>query len=168
MAYEIKIEDKIRNIEILSRDGNYYQIAIDNKVYELDIIEVEQGVYSVLHENSSFNVELVENKGSKSYIANTFFSSFEVDIIDAEAKYQLNRRRDDGDDGNVIVSPMPGKVVKVLFNEGDAVKAGQTVVVVSAMKMDSEYKVKQDRTIKRILVKEGDTVSGDQPMVILE
>jgi biotin carboxyl carrier protein len=168
MAYEIKIEDKIRNIEILSRDGNYYQIAIDNKVYELDIIEVEQGVYSVLHENSSFNVELVENKGSKSYIVNTFFSSFEVDIIDAEAKYQLNRRRDDGDDGNVIVSPMPGKVVKVLFNEGDAVKAGQTVVVVSAMKMDSEYKVKQDRTIKRILVKEGDTVSGDQPMVILE
>ncbi|MCE1201795.1 MAG: acetyl-CoA carboxylase biotin carboxyl carrier protein subunit [Bacteroidia bacterium] len=168
MAYEIKIEDKIRNIEILSRDGNYYQIAIDNKVYELDIIEVEQGVYSVLHENSSFNVELVENKGSKSYIVNTFFSSFEVDIIDAEAKYQLNRRRDDGDDGNVIVSPMPGKVVKVLFKEGDAVKAGQTVVVVSAMKMDSEYKVKQDRTIKRILVKEGDTVSGDQPMVILE
>lgn len=168
MAYEIKIEDKIRNIEILSREGNYYQIAIDNKVYELDIIEVEQGVYSVLHENSSFNVELVENKGSKSYIVNTFFSSFEVDIIDAEAKYQLNRRRDDGDDGNVIVSPMPGKVVKVLFNEGDEVKAGQTVVVVSAMKMDSEYKVKQDRTIKRILVKEGDTVSGDQPMVILE
>ncbi len=168
MAYEIKIEDKIRNIEILSRDGNFYQVAIDNSVYELDIVEVEQGVYSVLHDNSSFNVELVENRGSKSYIVNTFFSSFEVDIIDAEAKYQLNRRRDEGDDSNVIVSPMPGKVVKVLFNEGDEVKAGQTVVVVSAMKMDSEYKVKQDRTIKRILVKEGDTVSGDQPMVILE
>lgn len=168
MAYEIKIEDKIRNIEILSREGNFYQIAIDNKVYELDILEVEQGVYSVLHDNSSFNVELVENRGSKSYIVNTFFSSFEVDIIDAEAKYQLNRRRDDADDGHVIVSPMPGKVVKVLFKEGDAVLAGQTVVVVSAMKMDSEYKVKQDRIIKRILVKEGDTVSGDQPMVILE
>jgi biotin carboxyl carrier protein len=36
------------------------------------------------------------------------------------------------------------------------------------MKMESEYKVKQDRIIKRILVKEGDTVSGDQPMVIIE
>lgn len=125
-------------------------------------------MYSVLHDNSSFNIELVENRGSKSYIVNTFFSSFEVDIIDAEAKYQLNRRREEGDDSNVIVSPMPGKVVKVLFNEGDEVKAGQTVVVVSAMKMDSEYKVKQDRIIKRILVKEGDTVSGEQPMVILE
>lgn len=168
MAYEIKIEDKVRNIEILSRNGNNYQVAIDNKVYELDIIEVEQGVYSVLHDNRSFNVELVEHRGSKSYIVNTFFSSFEVDIIDAEAKYQLNRRSAEADESNVIVSPMPGKVVKVLFNEGDEVKAGQTVVVVSAMKMDSEYKVKQDRVIKRILVKEGDTVSSDQPMVIFE
>lgn len=168
MAYEIKIEDKIRTIEILSREGNYYQIAIDNKVYELDILEVEQGIYSVLHENRSFNVELVENRGSKSYFANTFFSSFEVEIIDAEAKYMLNRRSAEADESNVIVSPMPGKVVKVLFKEGDAVKAGQTVVVVSAMKMDSEYKVKQDRIIKRILVKEGDTVSSEQPMVILE
>ncbi|MBK9292137.1 MAG: acetyl-CoA carboxylase biotin carboxyl carrier protein subunit [Bacteroidetes bacterium] len=153
---------------MLSRNGNNYQVAIDNKVYELDIIEVEQGVYSVLHDNRSFNVELVEHRGSKSYIVNTFFSSFEVDIIDAEAKYQLNRRSAEADESNVIVSPMPGKVVKVLFNEGDEVKAGQTVVVVSAMKMDSEYKVKQDRVIKRILVKEGDTVSSDQPMVIFE
>jgi len=42
------------------------------------------------------------------------------------------------------------------------------VIIVSAMKMESEYKVKQDRVIKKILVKEGDTVAGDQPMVILE
>jgi biotin carboxyl carrier protein len=63
---------------------------------------------------------------------------------------------------------MPGKVVKILVNEGDAVEAGTTVIIVSAMKMESEYKVKQDRVIKKILVKEGDTVAGDQPMVILE
>ncbi|MBU2466496.1 MAG: biotin/lipoyl-binding protein, partial [Bacteroidetes bacterium] len=71
-------------------------------------------------------------------------------------------------DEHIIASPMPGKVVKVLVKEGDHVKAGETVVVVSAMKMESEYKVKQDRVIKKVLVKEGDTVSGDQPMVIIE
>ncbi len=36
------------------------------------------------------------------------------------------------------------------------------------MKMESEYKVKQDRVIKKLLVKEGDTVSSDQVMVIIE
>jgi biotin carboxyl carrier protein len=141
---------------------------LDNKLYDLDIVEVERGVYSIIHQNTSFNVELVQAKNAKSYIVNTLYESFDVQIIDAEAKYLMNRKKDDGEDEKVIASPMPGKVVKVLVKEGDEVKAGETVVVVSAMKMESEYKVKQDRVIKKVLVKEGDTVAGDQPMVIIE
>jgi biotin carboxyl carrier protein len=168
MSYEIKINDRIAQLELLSRDGSSFQVAIDNRIYDLDIMEVEKGVYSVLLDNKSFNVELVEGKSSKSYLVNTLYESFDVEIIDAERKYQMNRKKDEGSDANVISSPMPGKVVKVLFKEGETAKAGETVIVVSAMKMESEYKVKQDRVIKRILVKEGDTVNGDQPMVIIE
>lgn len=168
MSYEIKINDRIAQLELLSREGSSFQVAIDNRIYELDITEVEKGVYSVLHDHKSFNVELVEGKSSKSYLVNTLYESYDVEIIDAESKYLMNRKKDEGTDANVISSPMPGKVVKVLFKEGDTAKAGDTVIVVSAMKMESEYKVKQDRIIKRILVKEGDTVNGDQPMVIIE
>ncbi len=168
MSYEVKINDHISNIELLSREGNKIQILIDKRMYELDIAEVEKGVYSILHNNRSFNVELVEGKSSKTYIVNTHYETFDVEIIDAESKYLMNRRKDDGEDANTISSPMPGKVVKILFKEGDEVKAGETVIIVSAMKMESEYKVKQDRRIKRILVKEGDTVNSDQPMVIIE
>jgi biotin carboxyl carrier protein len=168
MSFEIKINDRIANIELLSRDGSAYQIAIDNKIYELDAEEVELGVYSILLDNKSFNVELVQGKNSKAYTVNTLYETFDIEIIDAETKYLKNRKKDEGEDTNVITSPMPGKVVKILFKEGDAVKAGETVIVVSAMKMESEYKVKQDRIIKRILVKEGDTVNGDQPMVVIE
>jgi biotin carboxyl carrier protein len=168
MSYEIKINDRIAQVELLSRNGNQIQVMLDNKLYELDIVEVERGVYSLIHQNTSFNVELVEAKNAKSYTVNTLYESFDVQIIDAEAKYLMSRKKDDGEDEKVIASPMPGKVVKVLVKEGDEVKAGETVVVVSAMKMESEYKVKQDRVIKRVLVKEGDTVAGDQPMVIIE
>jgi len=168
MSYEVKINDRISTIEMLGKDGSMFQIAIDNKIYELDIVEVEQGVYSILLDNKSFNVELVEGRTGKSYTVNTLYETFAVDIIDAEAKYLMNRKKDEGEDTNVITSPMPGKVVKILFKEGDEVKAGETVIIVSAMKMESEYKVKQDRIIKRILVQEGDTVNGDQPMVIIE
>jgi biotin carboxyl carrier protein len=168
MSYEVKINNRISTIELLSREGTKFNILIDKTYYELDIAEVEKGVYSILHENRSFNVELVEGRNSKSYMVNTLYESFDVDIIDAEAKYLMNRKKDDGEDANTISSPMPGKVVKILFKEGDEVKAGDTVIVVSAMKMESEYKVKQDRKIKRILVKEGDTVNSDQPMVVIE
>ena len=168
MSYEIKINDHLAQIEILSREGTKMQISIDKRVYEIDIAEVERGVYSILLDNRSFNVELVEGKTPKSYTVNTLYDTFDVEIVDAESKNLMNRKKDDGEDENVISSPMPGKVVKVLVKEGDQVKAGQTVVVVSAMKMESEYKVKQDRVVKRVLVKEGDTVNGDQPMVIIE
>lgn len=168
MSYEIKINDRHSTIELLSRSGSQVQIAIDNKVYEMDIAEVERGVYSILLDNRSFNVELVEGKNSKSYTVNTLYETFDVEIIDAESKYLMNRRKDEGLDETVISSPMPGKVVKILVKEGDAVKAGETVIVVSAMKMESEYKVKQDRIIKKILVNEGDTVNGDEPMIIIE
>jgi biotin carboxyl carrier protein len=168
MSYEVKINNRISTIELLSREGTKFNILIDKTYYELDIAEVEKGVYSILHENRSFNVELVEGRNSKSYMVNTLYETFDVDIIDAEAKYLMNRKKDDGEDANTISSPMPGKVVKILFKEGDEVKAGETVIVVSAMKMESEYKVKQDRKIKRILVKEGDTVNSDQAMVIIE
>jgi biotin carboxyl carrier protein len=168
MSYELKINERIANIELLSRDGNKIQVMLDKKVYELDILEVERGVYSILLNNNSFNVELVEGKNAKTYLVNTLYESFDVEVIDAESKYLKNRKKDDGEDQNVIASPMPGKVVKVLVKEGDKVKAGETVVVVSAMKMESEYKVKQDRVIKKLLVKEGDTVSSDQVMVIIE
>jgi biotin carboxyl carrier protein len=88
--------------------------------------------------------------------------------MDAEAKYLRGRKHEDLDDDSAISSPMPGKVVKILVKIGDKVKAGDTVIIISAMKMESEYKVKRDRVIKDILVKEGDTIDGHQPLIIIE
>ncbi len=168
MSYEIKINDRTSSVELLSREGDRIQVSLDNKVFDLDIAEVEEGVYSIILDNRSFNVELVPGKNAKAYTVNTLYETFDVEIIDAETKYQMNRRQDIGEDQANISSPMPGKVVKILVEEGDQVKAGETVIIVSAMKMESEYKVKQDRVIKKILVKEGDNVNGDQPMIIIE
>jgi len=99
---------------------------------------------------------------------NPMTKSYDVEIVDAESKYLKSRRRDDGDEEAVMSSPMPGKIVKILVKVGDKVKAGDTVIIVSAMKMESEYKVKKDRIIKDIKVKEGDTIQADQPLVVIE
>ena len=63
---------------------------------------------------------------------------------------------------------MPGKVVKVLVNEGDVVKEGQTTIIISAMKMESEYKAPMDGIVKKINVRDGDTVEGNQILIELE
>lgn len=96
------------------------------------------------------------------------YSSWDVEIIDAETKYRQNRHRDDIEEVRKIFSPMPGKIVKIMVKEGDKVKAGDTVIIVSAMKMESEYKVKKDRIVRQVLVKEGDTVDGNQTLIVVE
>jgi len=169
MAYEISIEHRTAKIELLNRVGTRALIAVDNQKYDLDIVEVEDGVYSILFNGHSYNIELIEGESSKKYLVNTFAKSFNVEIIDAESKYIKNRNQGQEPEGvNNIQSPMPGKIVKIPVKAGDVVETGQTLIVVEAMKMQSEFKSTGDKIVREILVKEGDTVEAHQLMMKLE
>jgi len=167
-SLEIQVGDRIAKVELLIQKGTEFTIKVDDKEYQTDIIMVERGVYSILMDGRSYNVELIETSGPKNYHVNTLFYSFDAEVVDAERRYQKSRKKIDSLEDNIISSPMPGKVVRILVKPGDQVKAGDTVVIVSAMKMESEYKVKSDRIIKEIRVKEGDTVSANQPLIVIE
>ena len=167
-SLEISLDDRLAKVKLLKSEGNHFRISVDDKEYDSSIIMVERGVYLMLIDGKSYNIELIEAGNPKKYFINTYRYSYHAEIIDAETKYQKSRHADHGHDDSTNSSPMPGKVAKILVSEGDRVKAGDTVVVVSAMKMESEYKVKKDRLIKEIRVKEGDTVEAHEPMVIIE
>ena len=167
MSYEISLNGQLESIELLNKDGNLIHISVGDRQYHVDLKEVEKGVYSIILDGISFNVELT-TAGNKKYLVDTLYNSFDVEIIDAETKYMNSRKKDNDDDQSFISTPMPGKVVKIFVEEGQEVKAGETLVIVSAMKMESEYKVTTDKIIKEILVKEGDNVDGDQPLITLE
>ena len=169
MILEIKLGDRIADVELISKEGNKVQISIDRKLYEVDIVMVETGVYSILIENKSYNIELVRDESGKNYVVNTPYNYFPLEVIDMQTKYMKNRVKDDTDaTQDRVFSPMPGKIVKIPVKIGEEVTAGQTVIVVEAMKMQSDYKVKRDSIIKDILVKEGDTIEGNQTLIVLE
>jgi glutaconyl-CoA decarboxylase len=66
-----------------------------------------------------------------------------------------------------IVSPMPGKILKVLVSAGQSVKNGDIVVLLEAMKMENEIFATKDGKVTNILVSNGDAVnSGDVLLVI--
>jgi biotin carboxyl carrier protein len=167
-SLEIQVGERVAKVEMIGKKGSEFKLKVNNKLYDVDIIMVERGVYSILLDGRSYNVELIATDNPKNYQVNTLFYSFDAEVVDAERKYQKSRKRVDDLEDSVISSPMPGKVVKILAKPGDLVKSGDTVIIVSAMKMESEYKVKSDRLIKEIKVKEGDTVSANQPLIIIE
>jgi biotin carboxyl carrier protein len=168
MSLEIKINGRTARVMMHKKEGHLYEIEVDNKVYHLDALMVERGVYSVLHDNVSYNVELIEKNDHRHFNVNTLYHSYDVEIVDAETKYKRNRSKEELDDIRRISSPMPGKIVKIPVKVGDRVKAGDTVVIVSAMKMESEYKVQKDRVVREIHVKEGDTIDGNQVLIVVE
>jgi len=169
MAVEIKVGNRVAWVDLINQDGNLLEIDIDGKNYKVDLMHTADGTFSILEGGHSYNIELVPHNHPKKYIAYTLYEEYEVEIIDAEARYLLNR----GGNGfasadKKISSPMPGKVVKVLVSEGEEVTEGQTAVIISAMKMESEYKVPMDGKVKKVSVKDGDTVEGNQVLIELE
>ncbi len=67
-----------------------------------------------------------------------------------------------------VVAPMPGLVRALLVAEGDAVEAGQGLVILEAMKMENELKAASAGTVARIVVTEGDAVAKGATLIEIE
>lgn len=69
--------------------------------------------------------------------------------------------------GAPLMSPLPGVIINVLVGEGDAVKKGQKVLVLEAMKMENDIKANKDGVITSLRVAKGDSVQeGDTLLTI--
>ncbi len=168
MSLEIKTKDRAAKIEVLEQNGSLYHVKIDDKEYEFDVEKVEEGVYSILHNNMSVNMEMIEGDSPQRYSVNTISDHYEIEVVDAAARYRNSSGGGMENSDKFISSPMPGKVVKILLNEGDKVEKGETVIVISAMKMESEYKSSFNGLVKKIFVSEGDTMEGGAKLVEIE
>jgi biotin carboxyl carrier protein len=70
--------------------------------------------------------------------------------------------------GSGLVAPMPGLVRSVNVVEGEAVVKGQTLLVLEAMKMEIRIQAKSDGVVKRLLVRQGQTVEREQVLIEIE
>ena len=69
--------------------------------------------------------------------------------------------------GFMIKAPMPGSVFKLLVAVGDSVAAGDTVIILEAMKMEIEVKATEAGVVSSVMVGVGDTISADQDLLAL-
>ncbi len=169
MPIEIKLDNRIAKVKVLNQNENLLEIMVDDKVYHVDLMHNDEGTFSILENNRSHNISLVPSSKPKSYTAYTLYNTYELEVIDAESRYIRNRGEGSiSQSDKKITAPMPGKIVKVLVEPGQEVKKGQTAVIISAMKMESEYKTAVDGLVKKINVKAGDTVESNQVLIEIE
>lgn len=168
MPFEVKIKERIAKVEILDQHNTIYTVKIGNRIYGIDVVRVENGVYSVIYKGKSTNMEMIEGDAPNKYIVNTRSNEYQVEMLDAKTRYKAANKSVLDNEDKIISSPMPGKVVRIPVKKGDKVSKGDTVIVVSAMKMESEYKSPVDGSISKIFVKEDATITGHQPLIEIE
>lgn len=168
MPFEIKIKDRTAKVEILEQTGSLYTVKIGERTYKIDAVRVENGVYSLIYNGKSTNMEMIEGNMPNKYIVNTRSNDYSIEIIDAKARY-LAANKGELDNGDAIISsPMPGKIVKIMVEKGDQVAKGDTVIIVSAMKMESEYKSPVNGIVSQVFVSENEVVQGNQALIDIE
>jgi len=149
------------------REDDHYIVKLGDKEYRVDFREPRASLYSLLINGRVYEagVEKAESNRFNVYFYDDFFT---VDFIDPLQKQMMDTGIEAAAGKEEVLAPMSGKIVKVLKNEGDEVKAHEGVIIIEAMKMENELKASRPGIISRFLVKPGDTVNASQVLAVIE
>ena len=131
----------------------------------VDVREVAPGRFSLLLGGQSFEVHVEEWSGR--YRVHTRGADVLAAVEDPR-RWRGRGRGGAGTDGpQEVTAPMPGKVVRVLVEEGEKVAEKQGLVVVEAMKMQNEIPSPKQGVVEKVLVRAGDTVEHGSGLVVV-
>ena len=128
-----------------------YRFKINGNDYEVAINAVEGGVADVTVNGTPYKVEMENAPAAAVQTAPA------VPVKQTVAPVQAAPAPAAGA-GKSLTSPLPGVIVSVNVNVGDVVKAGQTVAVLEAMKMENDIQAECDGTVTAVKVAKGDSV----------
>jgi len=162
VRYSISIDGTVCDVEISEVEGRW-RCRLNGRDIDLDFVQLNARTASILLNGKSYEVRR-DTSGTIS-IGNR---RYDVTVEDPRS-WQGRRRKELLQAGpQRLASSMPGKVVRVLSREGDAVEAGQGIIVVEAMKMQNEIKSVKAGTIRKLLVREGANVNAGEVLAIVD
>ena len=122
--------------------------------------------YTATVDGKAVTVEV--SADGKEYTAKVNGKSFKVAVAEGAAAPAAKAAASAGGAAADLTAPMPGTVIKVLVAEGDEVAEGQTVVVMEAMKMETEIKAEKAGRVARIVAAQGAVVAAGDVLAKIE
>jgi biotin carboxyl carrier protein len=165
MKYIVTVEDREFLVEMLDEK----HISVDGKTYEVDFESVSgQPVYSLIVDGRSH--ESYIQPGDEAWQVLLRGRLYQV-IVENEREKRLRAAAGGGvaETGEFhLKAPMPGLVVTVQVEEGQAVKKGQVLIILESMKMQNELKSPRDGIVNRIRVRAGESVEQKQSLLSVQ
>ena len=138
----------------------------------LDLVAISPAEYNAINkDHRSVNARLANaDLLTKTFIIETGGETFDVAIKDAldQQLEEMGFSTTSGKQVKEIKAPMPGLVLEVSVTEGQAVKEGDRILILEAMKMENSILIHADAAIKKINVEAGQAVEKGQVLVELE
>ncbi len=141
-----------------------YKYTINGTKYEVAIGDIVENIANVTVNGEEYKVEMErepEPEKKKVVVKTGVASETPADNVGETNAANI-------DTSNALKAPLPGTIIEVKVKVGDAVNAGDTLVVLEAMKMANNLESEKAGTVKAVLVKEGDSVMEDTPLVVVE
>lgn len=141
-----------------------YKYTINGNKYEVTIANIEDNIANVVVNGEEYKVEMEkepEPQKKKVVVKPVAQQQAAAPAQNSESSARVNMN-------NAIKSPLPGVITEIKVAVGDEVKAGDTVVVLEAMKMANDLDAEKGGKVTAVLVKEGESVMEDTPLVVIE
>jgi biotin carboxyl carrier protein len=170
MKLNAEIEGERTTIE-LRREGERVVAEVGGRSYELEAREIEEGEYLLLYDRRVFECRVARGVGSNDPGAVQVSVGVETyDVVLADPRRLRGAQGGSGADAGraQLIAPMPGKVVRVLVEQGEEIEAGQGIVVVEAMKMQNELKSPKAGRVADLRAVEGSNVNAGDVLAVIE
>jgi biotin carboxyl carrier protein len=153
-------------VEVTGADGRY-RLTIGDEVWEVDARLTAQGIYSLLVGGVSYVADVVDRGGT--CVVDVGGETYEI-LVEEQARWIIRTRGGaaGGTHGQTLTAPLPGKITHVAVRPGDRVQAGDTLVVIEAMKMENEFKASAAGTVAEVRVQPGQAVNPGDVLVVVE
>lgn len=164
MEYEFSVAGEKHVVRLEGKPPNA-RVIVGDREYDVDWSRVPGGVISMIIDGRSRTARVARRDGG--LVVWVGGHRLDLDVGSAGDEAVSSAGAGAGASG-VIKAPMPGSVVKLLVEEGEEVKAGQSLVIVEAMKMENEVRSPVDGVVKAVNVSAGDSVGTTEVIVEVE
>jgi len=163
MRYHVTLEGKEFPVDVTVRASGGFDVSYEGKSVEADVVKIG-GTLSMILDGHVVDLTVEGTPPNVGVIASgrRVYLGVESERMRAAAAAK-SRGATAGED--VVVSPMPGRVLKVLVAVGDEVTPNQSLVVVEAMKMENDLRATRGGTVAEVFVTAGETVEASAKLV---
>jgi len=166
MRFAATLDGETYLIEVTRTQG-LFSVRIGEETWNVDARLQPQGICSLLIGGVSYVADVKEEDGW--FLVEVNGEAYRI-RVEEETRHIIRTRGRVAarEGGQTLTAPMPGKVVRVEVEAGQAVEPGDGLIVIEAMKMENEFRASAAGTVREIRVQTGQAVNTGDILIVVE